>query len=380
MQAIRQYATAYLAWLDDSGPEPKAFDFSFQSFRKPPEHHRVTGPDGQPLQGIRRCECGLVLIYLDDPSTVPDHEASEPHRQAMVEKGLWNEIDHPPILNEAFAGPSVTITPPTVTPKAEVASFEAPARVPEPPDPLMLPAIDVYTDGSGTRANLVCGAGVVMMEGERIVAEISRHLGNGTNNRAELSGVGAALRLLGESPWRGRRCVIRSDSSYTIDMLSSDREPTPEQTNGRLISVIRRMLPDSQRLSFELVKGHSGIPGNERADKLASMGRKLYLDLPGETVQETAVAGAWVMDLGEEVVAETTRHGGARPAAELAAARLAVMMLDAPHWRKRRVVLRSDSEHALAVLASKQDEDDRFLEALARFLLRGRMEKLPNEE
>ena len=373
LAAVAEYAAALLASMRARTTPPPPFDYSFKNLHREPEHVRITS-DGD--GSVRRCVCGICMVYANLPGTVEEHEASEPHRAMMVERGLWTVEEHPPILNEAFSGASATPATPATAMVVE-AREGSPAELP--PDPLSLPPLRVYTDGSGTIATRVCGAGVVVMEGDVIVAEITRHLGLGTNNRAEVSGVGTALRMLGDSPWRGRRLVVCSDSEYTIHALSKAEDPHPQQPNARLIEVVRRMLPGSDRCAFEHVKGHSGVVGNERADTLAGWGRTLYLETP-EASAETAATGAIVMDLGTEVVAEVSRHGGVKPLAELASARLAVRMLDAPHWRKRPVVLRTDSEHAIETLRAKRDPDSKFLEALARFHLRGRLERLPPEE
>lgn len=147
------------------------------------------------------------------------------------------------------------------TPKAEIASFEAPHA------PLV-----AYTDGSGTRAHLPSGAGVVVFDGDVAVLEASRHLGNGTNNHAELSAVRVALAITDTPEWRARQLIVRSDSMYAIGALTAPEAPREGAANERLITIVRSML-DGRRVTFEHVKGHSGIAGNERADELAGLAR-----------------------------------------------------------------------------------------------------------
>jgi ribonuclease HI len=130
-----------------------------------------------------------------------------------------------------------------------------------------------YTDGSGTQAHLVCGAGVVIYDGDEAVLEASRHLGLGTNNHAELSGVRIALAITDTPAWRAREIVIRSDSEYAIGAMTSPRGPRPGAANERLILATRRLLA-GRTVRFEHVKGHSGVEGNERADHLAGLARK----------------------------------------------------------------------------------------------------------
>lgn len=136
-----------------------------------------------------------------------------------------------------------------------------------------------YTDGSGTFSQRPCGSGVVIYDGDEIIAEASRFLGLGTNNHAELSAVRLAVHLMRFEPLRGHRLTICSDSQYAIHMCSRRGELDPFRPNARLINVIRRMMVGLD-ITFEHVKGHSGLEGNERADALASMGRRqAWLDL-----------------------------------------------------------------------------------------------------
>ena len=134
-----------------------------------------------------------------------------------------------------------------------------------------------YADGSGTVAHLTCGCGVVVMDEGVAVLEVSRHLGLGTNNRAELAAVGNALLVVDSDRWRGRPVIVRTDSMYTIGALTAPDDTREGKPNATTINFIRRhlarMAADGWRVSFEHVKGHSGVEGNERADALAGMAR-----------------------------------------------------------------------------------------------------------
>lgn len=177
-----------------------------------------------------------------------------------------------------FGSPSSTPAPvaaiepaptPTDDPKDEIASFKAPPETlpPAPPPPLV-----AYTDGSGTVAHLPCGAGVVVFDGDEVVLEASRHLGNGTNNHAELSAIRVALAITNTPEWRGRHLIVRSDSMYAIGAVTAPRGPLATAANAQLIYEVRKLL-GGRLVTFEHVKGHSGIAGNERADKLAGLAR-----------------------------------------------------------------------------------------------------------
>lgn len=146
-----------------------------------------------------------------------------------------------------------------------------------------------YTDGSGTFSNQPCGSGVVIYDGDEIIAEASRFLGLGTNNHAELSAVRLAVHLMRFDPLRGHPLTICSDSQYAIDMCSGRGEFDPFRKNARLINIIRNLMV-GRTITFEHVKGHSGIEGNERADVLASLGRRqAWLQAPKLRKSKAAV-------------------------------------------------------------------------------------------
>ena len=129
-----------------------------------------------------------------------------------------------------------------------------------------------YTDGSGTTADKVCGAGVVVYRGGEVILEASRHLGPGTNNHAELSAIRVALAITDATGLRDRDLVIRSDSEYAIWCATSSAEPSPSAKNAKLIALVRAAMR-GRRVRVEWVKGHAGDPGNERADALAGLAR-----------------------------------------------------------------------------------------------------------
>jgi ribonuclease HI len=146
-------------------------------------------------------------------------------------------------------------------PKAEAGDFS------------YLPPLVAYCDGSGTTADRPCGAGVVLYDGEDVIVEASRALGNGTNNHAEVTAVRAALAITDAPGLRERPLIVRTDSQYTITALTVDWEPDPWRPNARVIELTRALMR-GRAVRFEHVKGHSGVPGNERADELAGLARK----------------------------------------------------------------------------------------------------------
>ena len=87
-----------------------------------------------------------------------------------------------------------------------------------------------------------------------------------TNNREELKAVREALeairRRIGEDP--GWRIVVRTDSLGVVNWLTRRWK---RNANLDLFPGIDPLV--DSRVSFEHVRGHAGIPGNERVDALA---------------------------------------------------------------------------------------------------------------
>jgi ribonuclease HI len=142
-------------------------------------------------------------------------------------------------------------------------------RVFAPPVDLCKPVI-AYCDGSGNTSDKPAGIGVVVYGLDANPVFIAENIGLGTNNRAELCAAWRALRAV---PDTAQCLVIRTDSEYTAGALTKD---WARNSNAELIGNIRRDLSFRHgNVRFEHVDGHAGIEGNEVADKLANIGRKL---------------------------------------------------------------------------------------------------------
>ncbi len=126
-------------------------------------------------------------------------------------------------------------------------------------------AIIIYTDGACSMNPGPMGIGAVIMDGEER-QEISEFLGTGTNNIAELTAIERALQEIPESQ-RERTVVVHTDSSYCIGILGKGWKA---KANKELIARIRRLAVGFPNLQFVKVKGHAGIPENERCDELAT--------------------------------------------------------------------------------------------------------------
>jgi ribonuclease HI len=139
-----------------------------------------------------------------------------------------------------------------------------------------------FTDGSGTRSHLPCGAGVVVYEDDAIIIEASRPLGLGSNNHAELSAVRVALAITDGPEHRDKDIVIVTDSQYVMRVLTDVGAPV-DRPNARLIALTRRSMR-GRSVSFQHVRGHSGVEGNERADVLAGRARRSQLSPKDKSV------------------------------------------------------------------------------------------------
>ena len=122
-----------------------------------------------------------------------------------------------------------------------------------------------YTDGACSGNPGPAGLGVVLLEhGKR--RELSEYLGIGTNNVAELTAILRALEGVGRA---AEVMLVHTDSQYAIGVLTKGWKA---KANVALIAEIKERMRNFPRLSLVYVKGHAGIPLNERADELARAG------------------------------------------------------------------------------------------------------------
>lgn len=135
-----------------------------------------------------------------------------------------------------------------------------------------LPATSIiaYTDG-GTAGNPgESGSGAVINLPDGRIVEMSKYLGHGTNNIAELSAIGLVLNLLDDLKIpTEQEIAILSDSSYTNGVLTRGWKA---KANRELISGLKAQIKERPNLTIHWVAGHAGIAGNERADELATQG------------------------------------------------------------------------------------------------------------
>lgn len=120
--------------------------------------------------------------------------------------------------------------------------------------------VTIYVDGCCLNNPGVGGWGAVL-QCNGVTKEFSGNIGDTTNNRAELTAVIEALRLLKEPC----QVTLYSDSQITVNCASGSNKV---HSNFDLWDEFHNVeAPHS--VTYEWVKGHAGQSGNERAHTLA---------------------------------------------------------------------------------------------------------------
>lgn len=144
----------------------------------------------------------------------------------------------------------------------------------------------IYTDGGCDPNPGRGGYGVVLIHGN-YRKELSGGFRLTTNNRMELTAVIEALKALKESC----RVKLYSDSEYVVNAINKGwvhnwiKKRWKKVKNPDLWQQLVE-LTGKHQVQFIWVKGHAGIPGNERCDQLAVEATKLT-DLPADIIYET---------------------------------------------------------------------------------------------
>ena len=142
--------------------------------------------------------------------------------------------------------------------------------------PMQDPEVTIYTDGACKGNPGPGGWGVLMIAGENR-CELCGGEAATTNNRMELTAAIEALRAL-KRPTHVR---LFTDSKYVVQGIetwihgwkkngwhTSDKKPVKNMDLWQALDT----LAAQQRVEWRWVKGHSGDPGNERADALSNDG------------------------------------------------------------------------------------------------------------
>lgn len=122
--------------------------------------------------------------------------------------------------------------------------------------------IFVFTDGACTGNPGPAGIGVFLQYRDS-KKEISRFIGSGTNNTAELTAIKVALQEIKDPTLP---VALFTDSSYCYGVLTSSLRA---KKNRDLVEEIKKEMRRFPFLKYFKVEGHKGIEGNEKANLLA---------------------------------------------------------------------------------------------------------------
>lgn len=134
--------------------------------------------------------------------------------------------------------------------------------------------VEIYTDGA-CRGNPGPGGWAATLEYNGRLRELSGAEAQTTNNRMELIAVIRALEALS----RPVRACVHTDSQYVRqgitewmkawkarDWRTADRKPVKNRDLWEQLDA----LTAGHEIEWRWVRGHSGVPGNERVDRLAN--------------------------------------------------------------------------------------------------------------
>ena len=270
----------------------------------------------------RRCKCTkCVQIRLDTNNTCenPNRCIGRAARLLASINEKWSPVSHHP--PDFFTNPSPEETGPRIDPDTEETihtldpfrvesnlsdCFRVFTETSKPPELRVAraartasfddPLVVAYTDGSCTNngdTTAKAGSGVWFGDGDNRNLSLRVPGPEQSNQTGELY---AILRALKAVP-RDQALTIRTDSMYAVSGLTSYLKKWEDQgwmynKHAGLFKALTAWVRYRSNITeIAWVKGHSGVRGNEEADKLAGLGasgepadQELDLHVPGETV------------------------------------------------------------------------------------------------
>jgi ribonuclease HI len=154
--------------------------------------------------------------------------------------------------------------------------------------------VDLWTDGSGTSQGNPGGWAYVLRTVHADTGEVFEKEGSGyswdtTNNRMEMTALLEGLRALK----RTSVVVVHTDSEYVMRpfvhgwLAKWEGRNWLKVKNVDLWQLLKAEV-EKHMVSFEWVKGHSGVNLNERCDKLAGAKRRWALERKREADEAVA--------------------------------------------------------------------------------------------
>ena len=138
----------------------------------------------------------------------------------------------------------------------------------------------IYVDGGcrGNNKKVNVGGWGAVLEFNGNVKELKGQARNTTNNRMEITAAIEALKAMKSKKYP---IIVNTDSAYVCNCINNrwyvkwmqngwrtSSNKTVE--NRELWAELIELVESFPFISFVKVKGHSGVPGNERADQLAN--------------------------------------------------------------------------------------------------------------
>lgn len=124
----------------------------------------------------------------------------------------------------------------------------------------------IYTDGGSRNNPGPAGAGAVITQNGKILAEISKYLGERTNNFAEYEAIILALQKVCELSLESEPIEIRADSKLAIEQLSGNWKVKNANVRKQFVKV-QKLLETFNDIKFI----HIPREKNKEADALANL-------------------------------------------------------------------------------------------------------------
>lgn len=151
--------------------------------------------------------------------------------------------------------------------------------------------VEIWSDGSSSgKSNLPYGwAYIILQDNDVICAEYGGGP-SGTNNIAEMEGAIRGIRAWGKMALRHKRSgetvVLVSDSQITLGLATGQYAPSK---NVEAAAELRELF-SKHCTGIKWVRGHTGVPANERVDSLAKKGRDEFRALSSPHVPDRGEA------------------------------------------------------------------------------------------